>query len=105
MRHYIKRLFIKIYILILSYNKERYEARRISRKNRIIEIKVTKKRLFNDLHIGISLKELEFSKDDLSILYFNPSYDHLIYLSRKYRGFQIGEHPSIYRKSVSRSRY
>lgn len=60
--------------------------------------------IFQDLFTGMALNEVNMTPEDKKIFYNKPSYEQLLRLTREYRGMKVGDHPSIYRRSVNISR-
>jgi len=104
MKKWLKKLLRKIYVLNKLHNKENKENRKSKRSERLAQIKYRKKRISQDLFLGIKLNEFNMSEKDLDILNHNPVIEELLNLNGKYRGIKTGDHPSIYRKPANKSR-
>jgi hypothetical protein len=102
--YWIRRIIKRFMVLIKIRQRKRNETTVAEWKARFIECKNRKSIIFQDLYVGLALKEINMSPEDKEIFYTKPSYKGLLRLSNRYRGVKIGDHPSIYRKPVNISR-
>jgi hypothetical protein len=89
---------LKILLLKLSRHSRR-PGRDLRRDKRQKLIKATKKTLLEDIYTGYKLEEFTMLPEDKDILIAqlsHPNAEKLLKLYKKYRGYKISDHPSIY---------